>query len=427
MYPNLYYVFQDWFGLDWQFLKIFNTFGFFVAIAFIVAAYVLTNELKRKQQQGLFVFIERQITIGSPANTIDLFINFLVGFIFGYKIIGVLLTQGALNDPQDYLLSSKGNLIAGLLIGLLSAGFVYYEANKNKLENPQQKTLKIWPHDRVGDIVVYAFVFGFLGAKIFHNLENWNTFIKDPIGALISFDGLTFYGGLICAATAIYFYAIKNKIPFIHLADAAAPALMIAYAIGRIGCQCSGDGDWGIINDAFITNNTGQILHATSQQFAEAVQQHHPYLLQHFGTLEAAHHINVQPISWLPQWLFGYNYPHNVIREGEALINCNFGQYCNALPFAVFPTPFYETMISIIFFFILFANRNKIKSAGAMFGFYLMLNGFERFWVEKIRVNTLYNILGFHPTQAEIIATLLFIVGLVLVVVSKRKSAAASS
>ncbi|MFX9050398.1 prolipoprotein diacylglyceryl transferase family protein, partial [Acinetobacter baumannii] len=75
--------------------------------------------------------------------------------------------------------------------------------------------------------------------------ENWNDFIKDPIDALISFSGLTFYGGLICAALAIYFYAKKHNIPFIHLADAAAPALMLAYGIGRIGCQVAGDGDWG--------------------------------------------------------------------------------------------------------------------------------------------------------------------------------------
>ena len=33
----------------------------------------------------------------------------------------------------------------------------------------------------------------------------------------------------------------------LHLTDAAAPALMIAYAIGRIGCRVAGDGDWEYI------------------------------------------------------------------------------------------------------------------------------------------------------------------------------------
>ena len=420
MYPNLYYIFKDWFGVDWQFLKILNTFGFFVAIAFIVAAWVLTSELKRKQKQGLFVFTEKKIVIGEPANAIDLFLNFLLGFVFGFKIIGVLITKGALNNPQEYLLSTKGNLIIGVVVGLIAAAFKYYEANKIKLDKPEQRVIRLWPHDRVGDIVVYAFLFGFIGAKIFHNLENWNEFIKDPISNLIAFSGLTFYGGLICATIAIYFYAKKNKIPFIHLADAAAPALMIAYAIGRIGCQVSGDGDWGIINDAFITNSNGQILSATTQQFTDAIQQHHIYLINHFQTLENVHHINMQPISWLPNWFVGYNYPHNVINEGEKLLNCN-GDYCSALPFAVFPTPFYETLISTVFFAILFLLRNKIKTAGTMFGIYLMLNGFERFWIEKIRVNTVYDIL-FHPTQAEIISSCLFIGGLILVFVVNKKT-----
>ena len=61
----------------------------------------------------------------------------------------------------------------------------------------------------------------------------------------------------------------------------------------------------------------------------------------------------------------------------------------------------------------------KIKYAGVMFGIYLMMNGFERFWIEKIRVNTVYNII-FNPTQAEIISSLLIIAGIVLFTQSKK-------
>ncbi len=420
MYPNLYYIFKDWFGVEWTFLKLFNTFGFFVAMAFIVAAWVLTNELKRKQRLGLFVHIDKKITIGQPASAADLFVNFLLGFVFGYKIIGVLVTPGALNNPQEFLLSGKGNLGLGILFGIIAAGYKFYEANKLKLAKPEERTIRLWPHDRVGDIVVYAALFGFLGAKIFHNLENWDEFIKDPIGSLISFSGLTFYGGLICAAIAIAYFAKKNQIPFFHLADAVAPALMIAYALGRVGCQVSGDGDWGIVNSAFITDETGHLVLAKGIQFNDALLQNHAFYMKEFKNLADVHRIAVQPVSWLPQWLFGYTYPHNVINEGVPMLNCK-GEYCNALPLAVFPTPFYETVVSTIFFFILFSIRKSIKTAGTMFGIYLMLNGFERFWIEKIRVNTVYNIAGFHPTQAEIISTLLFITGLIIVIVSRRK------
>ncbi len=421
MYPNLYYFFKDVFGVEWAFLKLFNSFGLFVAIAFIVASWIMGLELKRKQQLNLFVHTDKKIITGKPASISELVINFILGFIFGFKIIGALVLPHALDNPQAFLLSGDGHMFLGILLGVMTAGFKYYELNKLKLTKPEERVVRIWPQDRVGDIILLAAVFGFLGAKIFHNLENWNDFIKDPIGSLISFSGLTFYGGLICATIAIAVYAKKHKIPFLHLADATAPALMLAYAIGRIGCQVSGDGDWGIINSAFVTDATGHVISATTEQFNAALQQHHGFYINIFGSLEQVQYLNVQPVSWLPNWLFGYTYPHNVISEGIALANCS-GEYCNGLPLAVFPTPFYETVISTVFFFVLHSLRKNFKCAGAIFGIYLMMNGFERFWIEKIRVNTVYTIGNFHPTQAEIISTFLFIAGLMLFIYSKRKT-----
>ncbi|MER3463895.1 MAG: diacylglyceryl transferase, partial [Chitinophagaceae bacterium] len=66
MYPNLYYVFKDWFRLELPFLKFINSFGFFVAISFLVAASLLAKELKRKSQQGLLQPTETEITVGEP-------------------------------------------------------------------------------------------------------------------------------------------------------------------------------------------------------------------------------------------------------------------------------------------------------------------------------------------------------------------------
>ena len=85
MYPNLYYVFKDFFGVDWRGLKLVNSFGFFVAIAFMAAAYVLTLELKRKQQQGLLGYTEQTIMVGAAASFTDLLTNFLLGFVFGFR------------------------------------------------------------------------------------------------------------------------------------------------------------------------------------------------------------------------------------------------------------------------------------------------------------------------------------------------------
>ena len=379
MYPNLYYAFKDLFGVEWTGLRFINSFGFMVALAFIVAAWILALELKRKSKQGLLHFEEEKVMFGKPASIGELTFNFILGFVLGYKIIGAFLS-GAPN-PQEFIFSSNGSWGAGLFLAFLFSGLKWQEKNKLKLATPEERILRIWPQDRVGDIIILGALFGFLGAKIFHNLENWNELMLDPIGSLLSFSGLTFYGGLICAALAIWWYAKKHGIAFWHLNDAAAPALMLSYAIGRIGCQVSGDGDWGIAN------------------------------------------LKPNPYSWLPNWMWSYTYPHNVVGEGVAIPNCT-GQYCNQLAEAVYPTPFYETLMCLGLFFVLWSLRKKIKVPGLLFAIYLILNGTERFLIEKIRVNTQYHIFGFHPTQAELISFSLILIGLALVIfLPKTKTA----
>ena len=197
------------------------------------------------------------------------------------------------------------------------------------------------------------------------------------MGSLISFSGLTYYGGLICAGVAIIWYCKRKKIIIVHLLDAMATTMMLAYSLGRIGCQVSGDGDWGIVNR------------------------------------------NPKPISWLPDWLWAYQYPHNVIGEGIPISGCT-GPYCNQLPLPVYPTALYEIIICFILFLILWVLRKKIKVPGQLFGIYLMLNGLERFFIEKIRVNTRYEALPFKPTQAELISFLLFVGGVIFFSKSKQ-------
>jgi prolipoprotein diacylglyceryltransferase len=307
-------------------------------------------------------------------------------------------------------MSAEGSLPAGILLGLLFAGLKWWEKNKQKLAEPQERRIRIWPHDRVGDLAIYAAIFGFAGAKIFNSLETWSDFVRNPIESLFSFSGLTFYGGLICAALAIWYYAKKNGIPFWHLNDAAAPGLMLAYGVGRIGCQVSGDGDWGILNSAYYTTAAGKPALAAPGDFTRIIQQYKEVYLPQFGSLENVHHLSVKAPSFLPDWMFAYAYPHNVISEGVRIAGCD-GQYCSQLPIPVFPTPFYETIVCIGLFFFLWAIRKRITVPGKLFAIYLIVNGVERFFVEKIRVNTKYDIFGFHPTQAEIISFLLVITG----------------
>jgi len=97
------------------------------------------------------------------------------------------------------------------------------------------------------------------------------------------------------------------------------------------------------------------------------------------------------------------------------------GRYCNQLPVGHFPTPIYETIVCTILFFVLWAVRKTIRPFGALFALYLILNGLERFFIEKIRVNIKMDFMGLTVTQAEIISVGLVIVGIALWVFLAKK------
>lgn len=431
MYPNLYYVFKDWFGVEWKALSFLNSFGFMVAIGFVVAAIFISSELKRKEKLGLLFPREEYITVGKPASFLDLLINFITGFLFGYKLLGLFFNKPDDVNPQAYIFSSDGNLLAGILLGLILAGLKWREKNKQKLKTPEQRILRIWPHDRVGDIVVISLVFGIIGAKLFDNFENWDAFIQHPIERIFSAGGLTFYGGLIVAAIAIAIFAKRKNIKLVHLIDAIAPAMLMAYAVGRIGCQVSGDGDWGIYNSAYITNANGKVVEAKAGEYEAQLEKYKTYFLKGLvldsgatqyemvsdrvsNSLAEVPHKSVQAISFLPVWMVAYNYPQNVNKDGIKIAALK-DEHNRALPIPVFPTPFYETILSLLLFLMLWSVRKKIKTAGVVTGIYFFMNGAERFFIEKIRVNNHINFLGMHLSQAEIISFSLMISGLLLI------------
>ena len=436
MYPNLYYVFKDWFGVEWSALKILNTFGLMVALAFVVAALVLSSELKRKEKLGLLLPREEVIIVGKPASLSELLINAFIGFLFGFKLLGLLFNKAPEINAQEYIFSKQGNILGGILFAAVLTGIKWWEKNKQKLKQPERRTVRIWPHDRVGDIIILGLVFGILGAKLFDNFENWDEFIKDPIGRIFSQSGLTFYGGLIMAAIAICWYGYKKGIKLRYLVDAAAPALIIAYAIGRIGCQVAGDGDWGIYNSAYISDAYGKITVAQPGDFDKQLKKYSSYFTEGkvtdsanhllyvtdrtYGTLDKVPHKNYKGPSFLPDWFFAYAFPQNVNTDGIKIPGNN-DEHNRVLPQPVFPTSLYEIVICSFIFLFLWSIRRKIRTPLVMFGIYLVLNGIERFLIELIRVNKTYTFFGLNPSQAEIIACLLIISGLITISIGKIK------
>jgi phosphatidylglycerol:prolipoprotein diacylglycerol transferase len=99
------------------------------------------------------------------------------------------------------------------------------------------------------DIVLWAYVGGWVGARLFAIPTGWSYFVEDPFAFLLSSSGWVWYGGLIGGAVAVWLWTRSSGLSILAVADITAPALAVGLAIGRIGCQLAGDGDYGVPTD----------------------------------------------------------------------------------------------------------------------------------------------------------------------------------
>ena len=142
-----------------------------------------------------------------------------------------------------------------------------------------------------------------------------------------------------------------------------------------------------------------------------------------YGSLENVPSRYWKGPSFLPNWMFAYSFPQNVNDDGIVMPGIT-DEHNRVLPHPVIPTSFYETVICSLMFLLMWFLRRKIKIAWLMFGFYLVLNGMERFFIETVRVNKVYAAGGYNLSQAEIIALWLIVAGIALSIFAfvRRKS-----
>ena len=338
-----------------------QTYGFFIAMAFLFGAIFLKDELKRLHIEGKIKSIKRK-----SENKIENIFNLFFSFFFGYQLLFIVNGnyQKFLENPEIILSLHLDKSISEILFCFIGGvSFTLFSILLNKKNKTIEKDF-IEPQELIGNLLGVTLISGVLGSKIFYLFEteiSWEN--------LISFGGLTFYGGLICGTLGVIIYSKLNKISIPHMADAFAPILMLSYAIGRVACQVSGDGCWGIENKTSC-----------------------PKLI--------------------PEWLWSSQYI-NGTSSGTNLIENNI---------FLWPTPIYETIMCLIIFGILWSIRKKIKIGGLLFSIYLILNGIERFFIEMIRVN---EDLVFNLTQGQIIAISLFLIGITLslYLLNKKKDA----
>jgi phosphatidylglycerol---prolipoprotein diacylglyceryl transferase len=105
------------------------------------------------------------------------------------------------------------------------------------------------PVDWAYEMVFAALVGGVVGARLWWVAENWSEAQDDFVGSLFSGAGLVWYGGALGGAAAVIFWAWRRNWLTLQMLDVASVPLAAGYAIGRIGCQLAGDGDYGVAWD----------------------------------------------------------------------------------------------------------------------------------------------------------------------------------
>jgi phosphatidylglycerol:prolipoprotein diacylglycerol transferase len=252
--------------------------------------------------------------------------------------------------------------------GLVVAAAIAIATSVARIEVRRKEAVGQLPastHSMVGDLAIICAIAGLVGARVFHIVDYSAQFVADPAAMIFSRAGFSIYGGLLFGVTAGVVLLKRRAVPIAPMLDATAPSLMLGYAVGRLGCQLAGDGDWGIAADMTRKPN------------------------------------------WLPDWLWAQSYHGNIL--GAAIPDPG-----------VYPTPLYESAAALVLFGLLWALRSDTQRPAYLFSVYLLVAGFERLLVEKIRINLRHDWLGIGLTQAEAISILLVLAGLVGVMLTLR-------
>ncbi len=200
------------------------------------------------------------------------------------------------------------------------------------------------------DILAWLALAGIVGAKLYYLALHWQDLVQNPLHEITNRGGLVWYGGFIGGALAFWWQAKRHKLPLGAAFDSTAPALAIAYAVGRMGCFLVGD-DYGL-----PTNSPLGIAFPNGQP---------PSTAENLRAVGAV----------LPP-----DMPGNTVLK-------------------VWPTQLFEIAAALVIFWILWKLSNRPRRPWAMWGAYLVLYGIERFFIEFIRAKGDRYLLGLSTSQ----------------------------
>jgi phosphatidylglycerol---prolipoprotein diacylglyceryl transferase len=220
------------------------------------------------------------------------------------------------------------------------------------------------PKDYAWDMLAWCALGGILGAKLYYLGLHWQALLANPLQEIMSRGGLVWYGGLIGGIVAYYLQVRARKLPVATMYDATAPALAIAYAVGRLGCFLVGD-DYGRYTDGPF-----------GIAFPEGAPPSTAGILRSMGETVPA-------------------------------------EIPDAMVVTVHPTQLYEIGLALIMFGILWQLGTKRGfRAGQLFAVYMMLYGVERFVIEFVRAKSdRITLAGFGFSTSQIVSVLLVALG----------------
>jgi len=250
-----------------------------------------------------------------------------------------------------------------MALGFLAADVVIDSECRRQKINP----------DYASTLVVCAAVAGLIGSRLYSVIDNFQAYAHDPWSIILSGSGFVWFGGLAGGILSSYLVSRYYKVGFLRTADMAAPALAIGHALGRIGCQLSGDGDWGMPSTL-------------------------PWAMAY------------------PKAIVGWN-SSTVLKldEHNQLVSAFFPGV------RVHPTPIYEALLYFGVFAFLWSRRKTNAVEGRLFFLYLVLAGACRFMVEFLRVNPRV-LMGL--SEAQLIALLMIAVGTLGLIIAPGASGA---
>ncbi len=390
-YPTFYDFCLQHFDVHIQIFKLFHTFGFFVAIAFLTGIFLLRSELQRREKLGLLPSKKVKVIHGAKFGINDVLFPAVTGFIIGWKSIGIITNDPMVGDePAAYFFSLKyGSIVLGFIGAAILSGIEYYTIRKHQQKEPEERVEERHPSDDTGSILFVAAIAGIFGSNLFNTLEHPEQFseiFSDPASLL---SGLNIFGGLICAGLALIIYAFVKKIKQGHFFDSLGSVYLIAYAIGRLGCQTAGDGCWGVPNPHEKPSFIPQFVWASDYK-NNIIAECDPYQGQYFDYLDST--------------------------KVQSYKNCSF-QETHKLVAPVYPTPLYEFIMAGSLGLLLWGLRKRLTHLpGMLISFMFLMNGVERYLIEQIRVNEKLSYLGFSLTQGEFLAILMTIGGSIAVI-----------